>query len=86
MNFCVVTTFDCLLAEFKAGVAEFENEMNKCLAEWEIGKVDDNKSEASFEVTDMETFKEIFATPKAANLHTKHNLVYTFYNLKSFLN
>ena len=33
MNICVITTFDCSFEKFEAGVAEFEDEMNKCLAE-----------------------------------------------------
>ena len=82
MNFCVVTTFDCSFEEFKAGIAEFEDDMKKCLAEWEIAKMDDHKAEAFFEVTDMDAFKAIFATPKAADFHTKHNLVDTFYTLE----
>ena len=82
MNFCVVTTFDCSFEEFKAGVAEFEDEMKKCLAEWEIAKMDDHKAVAFFEVTDMDAFKAIFATPKAADFHTKHKLVDTFYMLE----
>ena len=56
--------------------------MNGCLAEWEIVKVDDHKSVALFEVTDMEAFKEIFTKPKAADSHFKHNLVDTVYKLE----
>ena len=82
MNFCVVKTFDCSFDEFKAGITEFEDEMKKCLAEWEIAKMDDHKAVAFFEVTDMDAFKAIFATPKAADFHTKHNLVDTFYTLE----
>jgi hypothetical protein len=33
MKFCLVKTFDWSLEEFKAGAAEFEEEMNKYLAE-----------------------------------------------------
>ena len=44
MNFCVVTTFDCSFEEFKAGIAEFEDDMKKCLAEWELAKMGDHKA------------------------------------------
>ena len=39
MNICVITTFDCSFEEFKAMLGEFEGEMQKCVSEWEIVKL-----------------------------------------------
>ena len=86
MKFCLVKTFDWSLEEFKAEAAEFEEEMNKYLAEQEIAKVNDDKAAALFVVTDMAAFKEIFDTPKAVDfiLNTILQLLYT--SSKNFLN
>ena len=44
MNICVITTFDCSFEEFKAMVGEFEKEMQKCVSQWEIAKINDHKA------------------------------------------
>jgi hypothetical protein len=81
MDLCVVTTFDCSFEQFKEMVDSFEDELSKCLHEWEIAKIDDHKAVALFKVADMEAFQGLFSTPKAVDFHSKHNLVDTFYSL-----
>ena len=39
MNLCVVSTFDCTVADFKAMVEEFREDMLKVCSEWEIAEV-----------------------------------------------
>ena len=79
MNICVITTFDCSFEEFKAMLGEFEGEMQKCVSEWEIAKINDHKAVGLMNVTDMEMFTAMMSSPEAAELDAKYNicLLYT---------
>ena len=47
-------------------VSEFEGEMQKCVSEWEIAKINDHKAVGLMNVTDMEMFTAMMSSPEAA--------------------
>ena len=81
MNICVITNFDCSFEEFKAMPGEFEGEMQKCVSEWEIVKINDQKAVGLMNVTDMEMFTAMMSSPEAAELDAKYNIVDTVYSM-----
>jgi len=81
MNICVITTFDCSFEEFKAMLSEFEGEMQKCVSEWGIAKINDHKAVGLINVTDMEIFTAMMSSPEASEVDAKYNIVDTIYYL-----
>ena len=85
MNICVITTFDCSFEEFKAMLGEFEGEMQKCVSEWEIAKINDHKAVGLMNVKDMEMFTAMMSSPEAAEVDAKYNIVDTIYSMDKIL-
>ena len=53
MNLSVVSTFDCTIDNFRALVANFEEELQTCVSEWEVAVVNDHKTRTMLNVTNM---------------------------------
>lgn len=64
MNLCVVSTFDCTPDDFRAMVADFEEEMQSCVSDLEIAVINDHKICTMLDVTDMEAFETIMTGTK----------------------
>ena len=82
MNLCVVTTFDCTVQDFRAMVKEFEEEIRKCVAEWEIAEVNAHKVVQMLNVTDMDALELLITSPKMAAWDAENNCVDVIYKLE----
>jgi len=82
MNLCVVSTFDCTVADFKAMVEEFREDMLKVCSEWEIAEVNEHKAVTLVNVTDMGGFQELMTSPAVVEWDTANNTVDVIYSLE----
>ena len=82
MNLCVVSTFDCTVADFKAMVEEFREDMPKVCSEWEISEVNEHKAVTLVNVTDMDGFQELMTSPAVVEWDTANNTVDVIYSLE----
>ena len=83
MNLCVVSTFDCTVDDFKAMVAEFEEEaLRTCMSEYEIAVINDHKLCVMLNVTDMEAFVNIMTGTKMTEWDAENNCVDVVYSLE----
>mgnify|MGYP001253070799 FL=1 len=82
MNLCVVSTFDCTVADFKAMVEEFREDMLKVCSEWEISEVNEHKAVTLVNVTDMDGFQELMTSPAVVEWDTANNTVDVIYSLE----
>ena len=83
MNLCVVSTFDCTVDDFKAMVAEFEEEaLRTCISEYEIAVINDHKTCILLNVTDMEAFETIMTGTKMTEWDAANNCVDVVYSLE----
>ena len=82
MNLCVVSTFDCTVEDFKAAVQSFEEEMRKCVSEWEISEVNKHKAVTMLNVTDMDAFQTLMCSPRMTQWDTDNNCVDVIYSLE----
>ena len=62
-------------------VSEFEGEMQKCVSEWGIAKINDHKAVGLMNVTDMGMFTAMMSSPEAAEVDAKYNIVDTIYSM-----
>ena len=62
-------------------VSELEGEMQKCVFEWGIAKINDHKAVGLMNVTDMEMFTAMMSSPEAAEVDAKYNIVDTIYSM-----
>ena len=82
MNLCVVSTFDCTVADFKAMVEEFREDMLKVCSEWEIAEANEHKAVTLVNVTDMDGFQELMTSPAVVEWDTANNTVDVIYSLE----
>ena len=83
MNLCVVSTFDCTVDDFRAMVADFEEEaMRTCISEYEIAVINDHKTCIMLNVTDMEAFETIMTGTKMTEWDAANNCVDVVYSLE----
>ena len=82
MNLCVVSTFDCTVEDFKSAVQSFEEEMRKCVSEWEIAEVNEHKAVTMCNVTDMDAFETLMSSPKMIAWDSENNNVDVIYALE----
>ena len=83
MNLCVVSTFDCTVDDFRAMVADFEEEaLRTCLSEYEIAVINDHKLCVMLNVTDMEAFVNIMTGTKMTEWDAENNCVDVVYSLE----
>ena len=82
MNLCVVSTFDCTVADFKAMVEEFREDMLKVCSAWEIAEVNKHKAVTLVNVTDMDGFQELMTSPAVVEWDTANNTVDVIYSLE----
>ena len=83
MNLCVVSTFDCTVDDFKAMVAEFEEEaLRTCMSEYEIAVINDHKTCMMINVTDMEALQTMMSSPKMTEWDAANNCVDVIYSLE----
>lgn len=82
MNLCVVSTFDCTVADFKAMVEEFREDMLKVCSEWEVAQVNEDKVVTLVNVTDMDGFQELMTSPAVVEWDTANNTVDVIYSLE----
>jgi len=65
MNTLIVSTFDCIVEDFDTFVADFhENVGYKYVEEYELIKVNTNKSQLILKVKDLEGFAAATSTPE----------------------
>ena len=85
MNLCVVSTFDCTVDDFRAMVAEFEEEaLRTCMSEYEIAVINDHKTCMMMNVFDMEALQTMMSSPKMTGWDAANNCVDTIYSLEKF--
>ena len=82
MNLCVVSTFDCTVEDFTAMVEEFDEEMRTCVAGYEIGVVGPHKVMIMLDVTDMDVFTGVMASPKMKAWDAANNCVDVVYGIE----
>ena len=83
MNLCVVSTFDCTVDDFKAMVAEFEEEaLRTCISEYEIAVINDHKTCMMMNVTDMKALQTMMSSPKMTEWDAANNCVDVIYSLE----
>ena len=82
MNLCVVSSFDCTADDFRAMVADFEEELQSCVSDWEIAVINDHKICTMLNVTDMEAFETIMAGTKMTEWDAANNCVDVVYSLE----
>ena len=82
MNLCVVSTFDCTVEDFRTMVEEFEEEISKSIAEWDIAVVNDHKVVTMLHVTDMDAFKTLMSSTKMTEWDARNNCVDEIYALE----
>ena len=73
MNLCVVSTFDCTTDDFRAMVADFEEELQSCVSDWEIAVINDHKICTMLNVMDMEAFENIMTGTEMAEWGAANN-------------
>ena len=82
MNLCVVSTFDFTVDDFRAMVAEFEEEaLRTCISEYEIAVINDHKTCMMMNVFDMEALQTMMSSPKMTEWDAANNCVDTIYFL-----
>ena len=82
MNLCVVSTFDCTVADFKAMVEEHEEALRKVCSEWEIAEVNEHKAVTMMNVTDKDGFETLMTSPEFIEWNTANNCVDVIYSLE----
>ena len=82
MNLCVVSTFDCTVADFKVMVEESREDMLKVCSEWEVAQVNEDKVVTLVNVTDMDGFQELMTSPAVVEWDTANNTVDVIYSLE----
>ena len=82
MNLCVVSTFDCTIDDYRAMVADFEEEMQSCVSDWEIAVINDHKLCVMLNVTDMEALQTMMSSPKMTEWDSANNCVDVIYSLE----
>ena len=83
MNLCVVSTFDCTVDDFRAMVADFEEEaLRSCISEYEIAVINDHKTCMMMNVTDMKALQTMMSSPKMTEWDAANNCVDVIYSLE----
>ena len=75
MNLCIVSTFDCTVDDFKALLKEMEDDISEVCLEYEIAEVNEHKAVTLCNITDMEGFQELIASPAVVGWDTPNNCV-----------
>ena len=75
MNLCIVSTFDCTVDDFKALLKGMEDDISKFCSEYEIAEVNEHKAVTLCNITDMEGFQELMASPAVVGWDTPNNYV-----------
>ena len=82
MNLCVVSTFDCTVADFKAAFKEYEDKIGKVCSAWEIAEVNEHKAVTMMNVTDKDGFETLMTSPEFIEWNTANNCVDVIYSLE----
>ena len=82
MNLCVVSTFDCTIDDVRAMVADFVEELQSSVSDWEIAVINDHKTCIMLNVTDMEAFQTIMTGTKMTEWDAANNCVDVVYSLE----
>ena len=82
MNVCIVSTFDCTVADFRAMIAEYQEELPKVVSEWELAVVNDHKTVLMANVTDFDAFNEVMSSPKMKAWDAANNCADIVYSLE----
>ena len=82
MNLCIVSTFDCTVADFKALLKEMEDDINKVCSEYEIAEVNEHKAVTLANITDMEGLQELMTSPAVLEWDAANNCVDVIYSLE----
>ena len=87
MNICVVSTFDGMIDEYMALMAEFEEEMKQAGASFDVGVADTGiegrcKVINMCNITDMDKMQEIMSSPKMVAWDKAHNNTDIVYSLE----
>ena len=82
MNLCVVSTFDCTVADYRSMVADFEEDVRSCVAEWEIAEINEHKVAIMLNVTDMDAFMAVMSSPKMTAWDAANTCVDIVYSLE----
>ena len=82
MNLCVVSTFDCTTDDFRVMVADFQEELQSCVSDWEIAVIGEHKTCTMLNVTDMEVFQTIMTGTKMTEWDVANNCTDIVYSLE----
>ena len=87
MNICVVSSFAGEVEDFMSMVAEFDEELQSAVSNFEIGVVNTNKPGSSkiitmANITDEKRFQEIMSSTKMVEWDKSHNNTDIIYSLE----
>jgi len=83
MNTCIISTFNCSFEDFKNKVEEQRSEWSKFIDDYEIAKVNENKSIMVMNVLDFESMQKFMTTEEMQKWDADNGCVDTVYSMSS---
>ena len=83
MNTCIISTFNCSFEDFKNKVEEQRSEWSKFIDDYEIAKVNENKSIMVMNVLDFESMQKFMTTEEMQKWDADNGCVDTVYSVSS---
>ena len=83
MNTCIISTFNCSFEDFKNKVEEQRSEWSKFIDDYEIAKVNENKSIMLMNVFDFESMQKFMTTEEMQKWDADNGCVDTVYSMSS---
>ena len=81
MNTCIISTFNCSFEDFKNKVEEQRSEWSKFIDDYEIAKVNENKSIMVMNVLDFESMQEFMTTEEMQKWDAENGCVDKVYSM-----
>ena len=83
MNTCIISTFNCSFEDFKNKVEEQRSEWSKFIDDYEIAKVNENKSIMVMNVLDFESMQKFMTTEEMQKWDADNGCIDTVYSMSS---
>ena len=83
MNTCIISTFNCSFEDFKNKVEEQRSEWSKFIDDYEIAKVNENKSIMVMNVLDFESMQKFMTTEEMEKWDADNGCIDTVYSMSS---
>ena len=82
MNLCIVSTYSCTFDDFSALVKESEEDFREFITEYEVVKVNDQKTILMRHCSHMEAFEGMMTSPEMKEWDKENNCVDIVYSLE----